>query len=135
MAFIDWDDSLSVKIDSIDNEHKKLIGMINEFYDNVKEESSTELVVKIVRRMREYTQTHFRSEESYMRIYNDPGYLKHKEEHDSFVDKVKDVEERCANGKLVASFEITNFLKKWIRDHIQKTDKQYTQLLLKNGVK
>jgi len=35
MAFINWNDELSVGVSSIDEEHKKLIGLINDFYRDI----------------------------------------------------------------------------------------------------
>jgi hemerythrin len=48
---------------------------------------------------------------------------------------VLDLEDRYNNGGLVVSFEITTFLKKWLIDHIQGTDKEYSDFLIAKGVK
>ena len=135
MKFIEWDDTLSVKIESIDEEHKELIGMINEFYENVREQSQAELMAALIRRMKKYSVFHFSTEESYMRLYDFPGYEKHKKEHDAFIAKVADLEERFNNGRLIISFEVSNFLKKWVKNHIQKTDKMYSEFFIKKGIK
>lgn len=134
MAFMTWNDSLSVKIDSIDNQHKKLIEMINDFYDNVSKRSNDELISKLVNGMKTYTLMHFRTEERYMQQFNYPNYEQHKKEHDAFISKVNELEEKIKKGTAILSFEITTFLKDWIKKHIQEEDKQYTNLFLKNGL-
>lgn len=134
MAFITWNDSLSVKIDSMDEQHKKLIEMINNFYDNVSKRSNDELISSLVKGMKTYTIMHFTTEERYMKQFNYPKYEQHKKEHDAFISKVNDLEQKLKSGKAILSFEITNFLKDWIKKHIQEEDKQYTSLFLKNDL-
>ncbi len=135
MKFIEWNDNLSVKIESIDDEHKILIGMINEFYDNIKEQSQTDLIAGLIKKMREYSVFHFNTEESYMRLYDYPGYGEHKNEHDAFISKVVDLEERFNKGGLIISLEVTTFLKNWLKSHINKTDKKYTEFFISKGIK
>ena len=134
MAFINWDETLSVKINSIDNEHKKLIELINDFYENVKNRSNNEIISNLIREMKEYTLYHFKTEERYMIQFNYDAYDDHKREHDLFVSKVADLEERFNNGKAIISFEITSFLKDWLKEHIKGTDQKYIEFFLKNGV-
>ena len=135
MAFINWSESLSVKINSIDDQHKKLIDMINDFYDNVVNRSNNENISKLISEMKKYTIVHFNAEERYMKQFSYADYEAHKKEHDLFVSKVKDVEEKFNSGKLVMSLEITGFLKDWLKNHIQVTDKKYTDFFIKNGIK
>jgi hemerythrin-like metal-binding protein len=134
MAVIIWNESLSVKIASIDDQHKKLIELINDFYDNVSKSANDELILKLVKGMKTYTIHHFSTEELYMKRLNYPGYEEHKKEHQNFIDKVNAVEEKLQKGTIVVSFEITSFLKDWIKNHIQNTDKKYTEFFLKNGI-
>ncbi len=134
MAAINWNDSMSVKIGSIDDQHKKLIEMINDFYDNISKRSNDELILKLVGGMKTYTAMHFTTEEKYMKLYKYPNYEQHKKEHEDFIAKVNALEEKIKKGKTIVSFEITNFIKDWIKKHIQDTDKQYSDFFLKHGV-
>jgi len=135
MAFLNWNDSLSVKIDSIDEQHKKLIELINMFYEQVSHRTNNENISILIKGMKDYTQMHFDNEEKLMKQFNYPEYLAHKKEHDLFISKVASVEEKFNSGKAVLSFEITSFLKEWIKNHIQGSDKKYTNFFIQNGVK
>ncbi len=135
MAFINWDDSLSVKINSIDDQHKKLVDMINEFYDSIINRTNNEGILNLIAAMKNYTVVHFAHEEKLMKQLSYPGFPDHKKEHDLFVAKVLEVEERTKSGKLVISLEITTFLKDWLKNHINVTDKKYTMFFIQNGVK
>jgi hemerythrin len=135
MALIKWDDSLSIGIESIDKQHMKLIEMINEFYENIRVKSTNEVISELIKNMREYVIYHFNTEEGLLRLYGYDQFEQHKAEHDNFVKKVEDFEERFKNGKLILSFEITNFLKSWLKDHIQVTDRKYSGFLISKGIR
>jgi hemerythrin-like metal-binding protein len=135
MAFLFWEDELSVNIKSIDDQHKKLIDLINQFYENIRIASNKELIADLISGMKNYTIYHFKAEEKLLKQYNYPDFEIHKQEHENFLNKVNDLEERFREGKLIISFEITDFLKKWIRNHIQETDSKYSKLLINRGVK
>ncbi len=134
MAFFNWNDDLSVKIRSIDNQHMKLIEMINDFYDNIKNRSNDDSIKKLITEMRKYAQSHFNLEEKYMKQYSYPGYDAHKKEHELFISKVVELEEKYQNGKLLLTFEITGFLKDWVKHHIQVVDKKYSQFFIDKGI-
>jgi hemerythrin len=135
MAVLIWSESLSVKITSIDLQHKKLFDLINSFYDSISQGSGKEKMTEVIKGLKDYTVIHFSNEEKYMKNLNYPGYLTHKAEHDKFVATIKDYEDRYKAGKLILSLEVTNFIKTWITSHIMGTDKKYVDFFLKNGVK
>jgi len=135
MAAMNWDENLSVKINSIDLQHKKLIGLINSFYENINKGSGKEQILELIKAMKDYTVYHFSTEEKYLKQVNYPDFKNHKMEHDKFIEKVLNFEERYKSGKLLLTIEITNFIKEWITSHIMGTDKKYSDLLINNGLK
>ena len=135
MVLIKWNEKLSVKINSIDDQHKILINMINEFYEMIGDKSNDELISALIKKMKEYTVVHFSYEEKLFKQYSYSDTEAHKKEHDEFVNKVVDLEKRFNDGQMILSFEITNFLKDWLIKHIQGTDMKYTKFLIEKGVK
>jgi len=135
MAAIYWTDSLSVKIDSIDSEHKTLIDMINDFYENINKKSNNENVLNLIKGLKNYSIQHFGREEMLMRQYSYPYFEDHKKQHNDFILKVISIEEKIKKGTIIISFEITNFLRDWLKHHIQETDKKYTEFFLMHGLK
>lgn len=134
MAFMEWDDKFSVNVAEIDEQHKKLFGMISIFYETLRDEKKAALGT-LLNSMVDYTVYHFSTEEKYMDKFNYPGTESHKKEHKFFTEKVLDVKERFDNGKLVITFEITNFLRDWIANHVQGTDKRYSGCFNENGLR
>jgi hemerythrin len=135
MALFIWKDSFSVKIESIDDEHKKLIDMLNKFYDNIASNSNTENMAELISKMKEYTIFHFKNEEGHLRRHDYPNLKSHIAEHQKFIEKVNEMEKRFNEGKLILSLEATTFLKDWLQNHIMIADKKYSDFLIKNGVK
>lgn len=130
MALLTWDQSFSVKVDKMDEQHQILFDMINEFYDNIGTQPQKELVLELVKKMKDYTIFHFTDEEKLMEQHNYPHLIQHKKEHGDFIEKVEEIESKFKEGKMVISVEVTNFLKNWIKNHIYHTDQKYTQYIV-----
>ena len=94
MVFIKWNDKLSVKIGSIDREHKRLVAMINDFYKMLENQPNDELIADLIKKMKEYTIVHFSTEERLFKQFNFPESEAHIKEHQDFIDKVVDLEKR-----------------------------------------
>ncbi len=135
MIFMKWSDDFSVKVLSIDEQHKKLFTLINDFYSGLEKKSSKERMAELIKGLKDYSLYHFSTEEKYMEMYNFYGYKNHKKEHEIFITKIIDISERYESGRLVISLEITDFIKNWIVNHVLGTDKKYSSLFIDKGVK
>jgi len=135
MALINWDDSLSVNVTEIDKQHQKLISMINELSDAMKQGKGKDIMEKIINGLVDYTVTHFKTEEKYFAQFGYPDTENHKKEHDNFVQKVKDFKDGFEKGELSLSIEVMTFLSDWIQNHIKVTDKKYSKLFNEKGLK
>lgn len=135
MPMLAWNDRLSVNIKEIDDQHKKLVDMINTLHDAMKAQKAESVLMGIVDSMKKYAASHFALEEKYMKQHNYPQYTAHKSEHDKFVAKVLQVEADCKSGKCTMSMDILNFLSNWLVGHIKGTDKAYGPFLNEKGIK
>jgi len=129
-----WTDNLSVQVQEIDNQHQKLISLINDLHDAMLARRGKEVLGGILDQLAAYTVYHFNTEEKYMQDFSYPGYLLHKKEHDSFVGKVDALMEDYKAGKVGISMELMAFLRDWVQNHIQGTDKKYSETFNKNGL-
>jgi len=134
MAFMDWNDNLSVNIKEIDEQHKKLLAMINELFDAMKTGKGKEVTGKTLTGLIEYVGTHFANEERLMEKHNYPGFIAHKGEHTKLTQQAKDIHHQFLQGKPVLNVELMNFLKSWLQNHILGTDKKYSPFLNGKGV-
>lgn len=135
MAIFKWNESLSVNINSIDDQHKLLFDMINDFYDDLGKVSPKELISDLIVKMKNYTESHFGHEEKYFIQYNYPDYESHIKEHREFIAKISEIEKKIISGKMVMTMEVTGFLRDWLKNHIQVCDQKYSDFLISRGVK
>lgn len=131
----EWSDKYSVEIEEIDNQHKKLFKAIDRFQESLNKNEKEKAMRDVLTELLEYTKIHFTTEEQYFRELNYPGAETHKIEHEKFINKIESIYEKLDNGELVLSLEITNYLRSWLRGHIQVTDRKYTDFFHKKGIK
>ena len=135
MPLIEWNDNYSVGIETADTHHKKLISMINSLHEAMSKGESNEVITKILSALTVYTDKHFKYEEKLFLTHNYPRYKEHKKEHDELIRQVEDLNEKFKASTTSISIEVMKLLNTWLTDHIQKTDKQYTEFLNSKGVK
>ncbi len=132
---IEWEDKFSVGISIIDQEHKKLIGILNKaVFANEHNDNPAE-TLELLGDMIEYSRKHFSTEESYMLKFKFPEYQLHRNEHLDFTSKTITNHHNFINGDYQIANEILEYLKQWLVNHIQATDKKYIDCFKKNGLK
>lgn len=123
-----WDNSLSVGIEIIDQQHKKLVDLINEIEElNKYDHIDVKQVSAIIHELKKYTQTHFSEEEKVMERH---GYIelnRHKKLHRSFIEKVELFEEKFEKGPKQVLDIMLPFLSKWLANHIMVEDRRYSK--------
>jgi hemerythrin len=131
MTEIKWDDSLSVGIDLIDDQHKMLIQKIKDLSDAVAASRGLERILHTLEFMIEYTEFHFSTEEKHMSELGYPGFDLHKKQHEEFKstldEMVMEFEEEGATSQL--SEWVNNYLINWLVKHIKSVDTKLSEFL------
>ncbi|MFN3406289.1 MAG: bacteriohemerythrin [Caldimicrobium sp.] len=130
MPFIEWSDRLSTGVKEADEQHKKLVSLVNELYDAMKAGKGKEVIDKCLDELVKYAGYHFNTEETLMSKYGFPELAQHKKEHEAFKGKIKEFLDKKAKGEATLSIEIMTFLKDWLVKHIMGTDKKYGPFLV-----
>lgn len=131
---IQWDDTLSVNVEEIDKQHQKLIDILNNLYISTHEDASKEKLTEILNALIQYTVIHFDTEEKFMRECRYPGYEEHKAEHEALKTEVLKFSKAYREGTETVSFELLNFLRKWLTNHILRSDKKYSKYFHASGI-
>lgn len=135
MALMDWQETLSVGVPTIDTEHKKLVSLLNDLHTAMREGKSKEAMGVVLNGLITYTATHFGTEEKLMTKHAYPAYAEHKKQHDDLVKQALDVKAAFEAGKTGVNMELMTFLKDWVQTHIVGTDKKLGTYLTSKGVK
>ncbi|TYO98906.1 methyl-accepting chemotaxis protein [Geothermobacter ehrlichii] len=132
---IKWSEDYSTGISMVDEQHKRLLDLINQLFVSMKNGGDKATVRNAIEGLADYTRSHFSDEEDLMRRYGYPDLDAHIKLHQKFVDAVQDYQRRLANDERLAPAEVFNFLKGWLIYHIQEKDRDgYAPYLHERGV-
>ncbi len=132
--FIEWSERFSVGIPSIDLQHRRLVDLLNRLQQAVATDQTTEVLQDIFDELLHYTVDHFGYEEKLLEEYGYPGTEKHQRQHAVLRKQVQTLRERHLNGELIFSDALVDFLKSWLKEHIQGSDREYGPFLQSHGV-
>ncbi len=135
MLLFEWNDNYSVNVKEFDNQHKKLIDLINELFEAMKSGRGKIILEKVFLDLIEYTKVHFSAEEKLMNQYDYPDKTVHINAHNELTGKVIELQTEFKNGKIFISIDTMNFLKDWLTKHILGMDKNYSSFFNSKGIK
>jgi len=134
MSLIKWDDSYSVHIKKIDEQHQILVRLVNELHDAMAKGAARNVLNEVLNSLVSYTVIHFKLEEELFEQYKYADAEKHSAEHAKLTKQVKDFQEKFQQGKSSITYELMNFLSDWLINHILGSDKKYATYLNSKGV-
>ena len=127
--FIGWEAEYETGIKEVDDQHKFLVEVINELFNAFMEKKHDEELKEIIKKLEDYTIFHFRTEEEYFKPYEFSYKETHLNAHKYFIEQVQKFRDDYYNARVSITFTILNFLRKWLIEHIQGTDKKTFQEL------
>ncbi|UUO25127.1 bacteriohemerythrin [Colwellia sp. M166] len=132
---IQWKEEYSVGIESLDNDHKKLISLLNHFTTAYDYAMSEEFEREALNDLINYTKYHFDREEKLLEQHDYPNLVAHKAQHKQMIKQVERFMDLYNEKGHEALNEISEFLANWLINHINGTDKEYSELLSQRGAK
>jgi hemerythrin len=131
-----WDDSLSVGVKAVDDQHKELIQKVNELRDAMKVGQGKGKMESLLKFLGQYAVNHFAMEERLMTLHRYPKYAEHKKIHEDFkADFGKLAQElSSATAASLLSIQVERRLSDWLVQHIKVTDREAGQYLATKGV-
>jgi hemerythrin len=125
IARYDWNESLSIGNKDVDDDHKKLIEIINNLIDLIELNLDRKEFARILSKMTDYSLTHFKREEAYMQKFCFPELSTHQKHHMKYIYKVSIYNDALLSHNPPDPKEIVDFLKAWWENHILKEDSGY----------
>jgi len=130
-----WKDEYSVGVKVLDQDHQKLLHLLNQFNTAYDYAMSEQFERQTLKELTDYTQYHFTREEQLMEDNEYPDLEAHKAQHKIMIEEITRLEKKYHELGHDAFEEVSQFLTNWLIKHINGTDKQYTQHLNSRGVK
>jgi hemerythrin len=132
---IAWNNEMSIGIESIDAQHKKLVALINDLYVASNEGLGKEFLGRTLDGLIAYTIEHFNHEEGLFLKTDYPDAEEHIKEHAKLKDDVMAIKAKFESGDTATlSEEVLRFLVKWLMNHTLGMDKHYRAHLIAAGV-
>ncbi len=132
MPFIEWDDSMCLGVAELDDEHRRLVDILNELHAFLKTSPSHEKITRIIDQLVAYTAYHFMHEEKLFLGADYPGADFHIAEHRALTERVLDIQRNIRFGiQKGVPEELTRFLKEWLVHHTQGVDRGYVPYISK----
>lgn len=119
-----WETSYCIGVDKIDMQHKRLMEFATSLEEAIQAGMGMEKMGEILKSLVEYTSYHFKDEEDLMLQMNFSDYRQHKDLHSSLIDDIRKILLDIRKGQPISANDLVAFLKKWIKDHIEKEDKK-----------
>lgn len=129
MPLIKWRESYSVGVSVFDEQHKKLVTLINEMFQLVRDKDDTEKILQYLDELIDYTKEHFGDEEAAMEQSGYPLIEEHKAIHADLLKQVLDFQKRVQEKSDEVSVDLYQFLREWLLTHILEEDKKYAEKL------
>ena len=128
-----WSDDFAIGHAGIDDDHRRLLSLFNEFSMAVNAGKGSAIIRGVLDELVDYTHYHFAREELMMLETQYPEFLRHKKMHDTFIRQVDDVCHHLDVGSDLSAF-LLSFLAKWLSGHILGADRTLGRHLDRHGV-
>ena len=136
MIKLQWDSSLSVDIELIDQQHREWIKHFNRVVDSIESHEGASQIIKTLNFLVDYTEIHFSTEEKHMLKNKYPDIKDHKKRHDelrhTLESLIREFREEGPTNLLINSME--TLLNNWLIKHIQEIDKKFIDFVKENRI-
>lgn len=126
---VNWKESYSVNSKEIDQQHKKLIDLINVLYDAFIRKEDKDKLDYIISELNDYAIVHFSAEEKY---FTENGFThseEHVNEHKKFLKEVEMFRNEYYYNSISLTPKIMTFLRDWLTNHIREMDQEYKSFI------
>jgi hemerythrin len=122
MPLIEWRDAFRTGIPSVDHEHAELIALLNRLNAGI-EHGDAAAVTRFLGELHDAIAAHFALEETVMRASGYTGYPRHKNDHESLLEAIRDLmEEQIATADANPAGTLGPRLEQWFMRHFHQED-------------
>jgi hemerythrin-like metal-binding protein len=122
MKDIVWGQVLSIEVDEIDEDHRKLIEIFNMLNHAVTDGESPDYLAAILEELVNFTAWHFSHEERLMLKHGYAGLEDHRQEHRELIKSAKALQEKIQAADNTIADEDIEYLEHWVTEHILTDD-------------
>ncbi len=122
MQELKWDNTLSVQVEEIDEDHRRLVELFNLLGHALAEGESRAYLEALLDELIAATDWHFKHEERLMIRHGYPGFEEHRKEHQELIRSIREIhDKRLAEGRQLSPRDV-EYLEHWLTGHILGPD-------------
>lgn len=131
---IEWDRKYETGIEKVDEQHRKLVELINNLYERVVLNEDMKAVQDAMVDLKLYTIFHFSTEEKLFKKfeYEEEDQEAHLQKHQTFIDELQNYFSDDKSTQYELGYRLVEFLKKWLFSHILVCDMKFARHLKQN---
>ena len=129
MTILSWNDQYLIGQSTIDEQHKVLFELVNDFHSHWKEKRDRQQVAFVLNKLIQYGERHFRDEEAIMTREGYPLLESHHKIHELLIEEVFKLNEELISKNPLLERDMTKFLKQWLVEHIVTNDYEFRNFL------
>ena len=122
MAYFEWGDDMVIDNGPIDQDHRKLVDLVNQLHSATSAGQGRSVVDKIMSELIFYTQDHLVREEQQMEKVGFPDLVPHKQSHARFMAGLHALQAKHAGGSITVASQLSTLLRDWLSIHIRRSD-------------
>ena len=123
MSDLIWDATLSVEVDEIDEDHRRLVDLFNLLNHAVEEGEAPDYIEALLEELINCTVWHFSHEERLMLKHRFQGYADHKAEHQALLEAAKELRGKFRRQDRQISKQDIKAIETWLTGHVLGIDK------------
>ena len=122
MSLLQWKPEYSVGIESMDDEHRDMINLINTTYEKLEKNSDTQQIENCLGEILSTISAHFALEERMMRRSRYGEYQAHKDDHEKLLDQIRDLMDGFFDDPATGGKRLEERLSSWFAAHFSSFD-------------
>ncbi|MGB5345506.1 MAG: hemerythrin family protein [Woeseia sp.] len=122
MSFLKWKDEYSVGVQSMDDEHRHMIELINDVYEELRGHPDADSIEQFLGDVYHAIAAHFALEERLMREAAYAEYAAHKEDHEELLDQIRDMMDSVSRNGEQGLAMLEQRLSAWFGNHFATFD-------------
>lgn len=122
VTLLQWKPEYSVGIESMDDEHREMIELINLVYEQLGDRPDNDQIDSFLGDIFSSISMHFALEERIMRNANYYEYPAHKADHEKLLDEIRDLMDSFADDPKSGAKKLQKNLSTWFSEHFSTFD-------------
>jgi len=134
MALIIWNSKFSVGVQALDDQHKALLNVLNEFHAASMKGKAREVAGPMMRQIVQLANEHFSTEQRMMESTQYPELAEHRSKHEELSAKLAEYVSRHEKGDTTMYAQLLYFMRDWLSKHMQTEDCAYVSWIASHGI-